>query len=243
MAFRILFFGLGLWIGYVWRRLHPPRDGSTPSLILMVAGGCVVLLVSWAAWQFVAWLFFLPRSLLAYVPFDAFIVGMAAGWILADHHSEAEHAGNTASQDANAPANAASAPDARASSGSGAHWLSSVTSAARTAVTSLGLLILAVLGLAPPHFWGQVFDRLEGFKAAGLEFSLGTAAGQDVAQSILASATATEVLGPNSRQERHGFIAERLQRVHTLTHPHDPEKASATALMGNPTVLDRKSVV
>ncbi len=245
MALRILLFGIGLWVGYASRRWGARRGSRAPTLPQAIAGGCVLLLVCWAAWQFVAWLFFLPRNLLHYAPIDALVVGMAAGWILADHQADAERPGPDPQQ---APSTGGAPPDDAAASAASTRqthgparpdlqWLASLASAARTTITSLGLLILALLGLAPPHFWSQIFERLEGFKAAGLEVTLGTVAGQDVAQSILASGTATEVLGPTSREERHGFIKQRLERIHNLTHPHDPEKTDETTLGRDPTLL------
>ncbi len=255
MALRILLFGIGLLVGYASRRRSLRRGARAPSLPLAVAGGCVLLLASWAAWQLVASLLFLPRSLLAYAPLDALVVGLSAGWILADHQVDAEQVmaadadarpGGTEGGDATPGAakappspskGAPSAPRAHEPAKPGLEWLVPLTSAARTTVTSLGLLILSLLGVAPPQFWDQVFNRLEGVKAAGLEITLGTVAGQDVAQSISASTKATEVLGPTSREERHGFIDQRLERIRTLTHPHDLRKTHETSLVSDPTLL------
>lgn len=244
MALRILLFGIGLLLGYAGKRWSAKRGTWAPTFPQAVAGGCVFLVVCWAAWQLVAWLFFLPRNLLHYAPIDALVVGMAAGWILADHQADAEQPGPNVRQ---APSTGGPREDAAMSAGSARktpessrpdlQWLAPLTSAARTTVTSLGLLILALLGLAPPHFWGQIFERLEGFKAAGLELNFGTAAGQDVAQSISASATVPDISGRTKPEDRHGFVRQRLDRMRSLTHPYEATESGQALLDTNATAL------
>jgi hypothetical protein len=237
MAWRICFLGLGFLAGYVACSWTAHRHASRPRLRGVLGVGVLGLILVWTLWQAVAWRFFLPRDLLTYLPLDALVVGVAAGWIVADHKPEVVASGRAdasrpsrglgprssdgaghAQPSGAQPRDAEAPPDGRAPS-RGADWLTRVSDSLQGAVTTLGLLLLFLLGTAPPQFWAQLFERLEGIEAGGVEVRLGTAAGQGVAQSIIASTTAPEVLGRTRREEHHGFIPHRLERMQSLTHP------------------------
>lgn len=235
MMLLVYWLRLGQWWRPEWRA-KSSRFHDISLLIILAA----TMLLMWLFWKATGWAIFLDTGFFTVIPVDAAVAGLAVGYILADQQLGAEQAVRSeAERLLQQPENL----DAATKYSILGHMklLPKALANLQNAVPTLILTALAVLAVVPPTFWFRMFDRVNNFKAAGVELTLGPVAGDKVTQEIRSAAPPRNPLGGSGTNNRHGFSQARIERMETLTHPatfrsQPGVQASASApLWVNPT--------
>jgi hypothetical protein len=240
---RLIFLTAGFLAAYAWTRWFlRGREANRP--VLHETGIVVVgLLVVAALWAYNDLLFRMRvevAEFLGHLPLDAGLVGIALGYVAADQQSGAERAAHQVRAPQHGRPAGEGVPAAAAGGGPAATLLSTFKAAA----PNLALLAMAVAALVPPTTWREAAGRIQGVKAAGIEISLGSATGANLAQAIRSNEVQRDPLGNSNDRDRSGFTRPRLGRMQSLTEPpmlpaaaHPAATGDADHLSDNATAL------